>query len=135
MCAASITVTSRRWPGATTKRNGGMTGALEWWDASQFKPLATHPVGQYVRGAVASPDARYLAAADWQGRLSLLETAGGRTAGEFDASDVRSSALAFSPDGRRLAFPALRAGQTVQQNRGGPVAAPPPETPTSRVSA
>jgi WD40 repeat protein/serine/threonine protein kinase len=53
-----------------------------------------------------SPDGQYLASADQQGTVLLREAAGERTVHSFKAQAGGVRALAFSPDGRQLAFAA-----------------------------
>ena len=81
----------------------GAGGSLDWWDVLTFRIVETNYVAQYIFGAAVSRDGRLTAAADWQGEISLLETPGGKILGTMDCGDIRSSALAFSPDGKFLA--------------------------------
>jgi WD40 repeat protein len=82
--------------------NGNYPGYVEWWDATTFKRTETDKAGQYIFGAAVSRDGRITAAADWQGEIWLLENPGGKVLGPIDCGDIRSSALAFSPDGKFL---------------------------------
>ncbi|HZR17580.1 MAG TPA: protein kinase [Verrucomicrobiae bacterium] len=81
----------------------GTASSLEWWDPSSFKVAETGHAGQYIYGTAVSPDGRITAAADWQGEIWLMETPGGKLLGKLDCGDIRTCALAFSPDGKFLA--------------------------------
>ncbi|PWT90967.1 MAG: hypothetical protein C5B56_04550, partial [Proteobacteria bacterium] len=81
----------------------GSAGFVEWFDATTFKSIETDRIGSYISGTAVSRDGRLTAAADWLGELWLLENPGGKVLARLDCGDIRSSALAFSPDGKFLA--------------------------------
>jgi WD40 repeat protein len=56
-----------------------------------------------IRGITFSPDGRLLAAATWEGQLKMWDVPAFHERVEFRAGARRLSALAFSPDSRRLA--------------------------------
>src|SRR5262249_49842729 len=111
----------RHWAGSTItcvcwshdgKRiySGGLDGRVRVWDAHGLRELFSLSGPDHkVLGIAASSDGRYLAAcgtdllgSGW-GRVWKVETEGFEEYATFAWSGDGCSALAFSPDGRRLA--------------------------------
>ncbi len=86
-----------------TGTSSGGYGQVEVWDAANIKPIATNYFGQYIFGSAFSAGGNQMALADWQGEVAILDPMSNRILGTVDAGDIRSSALAFSPDGKFLA--------------------------------
>ena len=78
------------------------TDVLAWDTATWSQPL-TNSFDSYLTAAVVSRVGGLLAIADWQGMVHLIESMGGKEIGTISSGDARASALAVSPDGKRLA--------------------------------
>ena len=77
---------------------------VRWWDARSGKLLRTNSGSDLGdRGAMFSPNGDVLAIGTWKGDVRLLATGSGKTLGQFHAEKRLPLALAFSPDGKRIA--------------------------------
>jgi WD40 repeat protein len=85
-----------------TGLDGVTTGHFDLWDATACTRVETIEAGHFLFGLTMSKDGRLVAASDWQGPVWLLRD-DTKVLGTVDSGDIRSSALAFSPDGRFLA--------------------------------
>ena len=85
----------------------GQDMAIQVWDFKK-QPLAVQtqielPRERSRRVALFSPDARYLAIGDENGRIRLIDLATGAETNSLTAFDGEIASLAFSPDGALLA--------------------------------
>ena len=76
---------------------------LETWDTVTWSRAHSKNIGSLLISAVVSSRGGLMAAADWQGKIHLMEMAGTDEIGTLLSGDVRGGALAFSPDGKWLA--------------------------------
>jgi RNA polymerase sigma factor (sigma-70 family) len=84
---------------------GSRDGHVHLWDAATGKEVAVLLVGEKAWEAKAafSPDGKLLAAGSRDGQIVLSDAATGKEVRRFSRSDEGVMALAFSPDGTRLA--------------------------------
>jgi len=82
---------------------GRWTYDLGLYDTAGWTLGHSYSVNARVSFAAISPDGYWVAAADWQGSVHLIETASGKEIGTLPSGDVRASILAFSRDGKLLA--------------------------------
>jgi WD40 repeat protein/tRNA A-37 threonylcarbamoyl transferase component Bud32 len=91
-----------------TSTSYGTKGRMTLWRVPDGTMLASYPVDQPPLGPQASafattPDLQLVAYGSPEGRIHILDLHSGNELWSAQASKLRVTALAFSPDGRRLA--------------------------------
>jgi WD40 repeat protein/serine/threonine protein kinase len=81
----------------------GRPHEIKMWDAASGRELASRAGRGHLFSLAFSPDGRWLALGREDGRVSVVDGAGGQPARELSGHEGAVTALAFSPDGQRLA--------------------------------
>jgi WD40 repeat protein/serine/threonine protein kinase/tetratricopeptide (TPR) repeat protein len=76
---------------------------LDYYNLATSTHRQSDDLQSWIFATTITSDGRLAAAADWQGTVHILETAGLNEIGNFSSGDIRVSALAFSSDGKLLA--------------------------------
>ncbi len=90
------------------QKDGANVGTLRIWDIAAGKEAGkVTPFGSSPTQVAFSPDAKFLAASDFDGKVRLRDVAAAKVARTFEGHQEGVEGVAYSPDGSRL----LSAGQ------------------------
>ncbi len=115
-------------PDSSLLATGGEDNQVILWDLPKGKPIATYSDhSSYVFDLAVSPDGDTIASADYDGELRLWRRSSLETFATM-AGEPWIEKLAFSPDGKHLAFSSGEEGVRLVETKKGKVVASLPES-------